>query len=365
MSNPAFLQGATHSLYGAGPATVAFPSNTVAGDLLLVLGYSGILNDTLSINDSVNTWTSINYTGGISGNVGATQLWYAIAVGGASTVSISSSGGAASRNVTIGEWSANGNTFTLDKSALTSAGDTTYTSLTSSSVSTTQANELLIGAFMSSGNVTTWTAGSNYNIQKQGNSGPSTVFEDQLVSSTNSYSASVTLTSTLGGVAKGIVTFAFAPSGGGVSTTLAAAPVPATVVNSSGYSLPITSPTLGTKLGQPNPICFCDANGNELAVTGSTKGAFVKGALPVVLCDSIGHPLAAPFVFTSNGNSITVSATPTGIKLGQPIPVVATDFNGFPYILSGFTLGSMAGNPTAITLCDINGNVLTLSGIAT
>ncbi len=100
-------------------------------------------------------------------------------------------------------------------------------------------------------------------------------------------------------------------------------------------------------------------------MTGSTKGAFVNGALPVVLCDSIGHPLAAPFVFTSNGNSITVSATLTGIKLGQPIPVVATDFNGFPYILSGFTLGTMAGNPTAITLCDINGNVLTLSGIAT
>ena len=254
MANPAFLQGATHSLYGAGPAAVAFPSNTVAGDLLLVFAYSGAFNDTLSISDGVNTWNSIQYSGGIAGNTGTTQLWYAIAVGGASTPSVSSPSGAGSRNITIGEWSANGNTFTLDKSALTSASDTTYTSLTSSSVSTTQANELLIGAFMSSGNVTTWTAGSNYNIQKQGNSGPSTVFEDQLVSSTNSYSASVTLTSTLGGVAKGIVTFAFAPSGGGVSTTLAAAPVPATVVNSSGYSLPITSPTLGTKLGQPNPV---------------------------------------------------------------------------------------------------------------
>ena len=122
-------------------------------------------------------------------------------------------------------------------------------------------------------------------------------------------------------------------SSGGISTVLAPAPIPATVANSSGYSWPITSPTLGNKLGQPTPVVFCDANGNELTVTGSTKGAFITGALPVVLCDSTGHPLAAPFVFTSNGNAITVSATLTGVKLGQPVPVVATDPNGFLYLL--------------------------------
>jgi hypothetical protein len=142
-------------------------------------------------------------------------------------------------------------------------------------------------------------------------------------------------------------------------------PTPVTVANSSGHSLPITSPTLGSKLGQPTPVVFCDANGNELAVTGSTAGAYGGSPTPVVLCDSIGHPLAAPFVFTSNGNAITVSATKTGTKLGQPIPVVATDQNGNAFTLSGFTLGAPLANPTPIVLTDVNGNVLTLSGVTT
>jgi hypothetical protein len=182
------------------------------------------------------------------------------------------------------------------------------------------------------------------------------------VSATTSVTQAITSNSSTS--VNGIVTFAFTatPSGGGIGTVkTSGAATPATVANSSGFSWPITSPSVSGKVGQPTPIVFCDPNGNEYTVTGSTKGGQIGGPTPVVLVTPAGLPITPPIQLTSNGNSITITSTLTGVNRGQPIPVVLTDFNGFAYVLTAFsTFGSLKPNPTPIVLTDTNGNILTL-----
>ena len=329
--------------------TAVFTSANTDSNLLLCAVRGG---SSCAVSDPSNgLWTKAKAVAAGSNGV---QIWYVLSCLAAGPLTVTASNG---QEPVITEWGAQNVTF----SALTNGASSSSTSLSSGSISPTAALSLVIAASSNegvNGSGLTWGGGFvDVGVNGNGNT---------FMGTQQGGAASYTATATVGGAAIpnaiAIAAFTITPAAG-LSTTLKAVPISATITNSSGYSWPVTSPTLGAKLGQPTPICFCDANGNELTVTGSTKGAFVKGAIPVVLCDPTGHPLAAPFVFTSNGNAITVSATPTGVKMGQPTPVVATDPNGFIYSLSGFTLGAMAANPTPICLTDVNGNVLSLSGV--
>jgi hypothetical protein len=154
-----------------------------------------------------------------------------------------------------------------------------------------------------------------------------------------------------------------APTGAGIgSTKTSGASTPSTVTNGPGAALAITSPTVTTKLGQPIPIVFCDKDGNELSVTGATTGAQVGSPCPVVLCTSTGLYIPPTLTLTSNGHSIVVTATKTGVKYQQPTPVCISDPNGFAYLISGFsTFGAFIAGPLPICLTDVNGNILTLT----
>jgi len=342
---------------------------TVGSFLLAILFIQSGTSDVSGISDGTNTWTQLvpifrNAAGFgvavwcVQSNTLATKP----------TVTATLTGGSSFNSIAVLEYTGQ-NASALDVSAdaaYASSGSAQSISVGPLMVGFT--NETLIGISVANAGSANFTGDSNFTQRGSGVIPASMFVEDQAITIAGSYSFSPTQTSTGAAASSLLIALksATSTSGSGVSTTRVQSPTPATVTNSSGYSLPITSPTLGTKLGQPVNIVFCDANGNELTVTGSTKAAASSGSpTPVVLCDSTGHPLAAPFVFTSNGNSITVSATLTGVKLGQPIPVVPTDPNGLVFNLSGFTLGAMAGNPTPIVLTDVNGNVLTLSGVAT
>jgi hypothetical protein len=334
--------------------SVAFSSSNTAGNFLACFVWENAAG-TFSVSDTQgNAWSAASTVKTVGSD--SFQLWYAPnCKAGANTVS--TTGGVAGNTIiTVAEFSGVKVTSPLDAATAGASGVTTP------SLTTTQTGDLLIAYVANNFGGITYTQGAGYNLIA--NSTGVMCWAFSTAGAAGAYNTTFTGSSGAGNTCA-LAAFFAAPSSGGVSTTLTGASTPVVVTNSGGYVLPITSPTLGSKIGQPTPICFTDANGNELTVTGSTKGAFQKAPIPVVLCNSTGDPLIAPFVFTSNGNAITVSATLTGTKLGQPTPVVACDFNGFLYNLSGFTLGSLAGNPTPIALTDVNGNILTLSGVTT
>ena len=140
-----------------------------------------------------------------------------------------------------------------------------------------------------------------------------------------------------------------------------AQPIPVTISNSSGYSLPFTTPTLNGYSAQPTPICFTDRNGNEYQVTGGSVAGYTAAPTPMVLCNPTGDPLQPPVVFTSNGNSITINPTTTGNQLGTPAGIALTDGNGNVLTEVGFVVGSIDDAVTSGVLSDINGNTISLT----
>lgn len=351
-----FVQATGNHNNSASILTVAYASGTTLGSLLIVACVTP--SDPASpVSDSIgNTWTQL-YTA----NGNAWQAWYAINKGsGANTVTITQ-GAAAVMHATILEYTGQASSSPID--VVSTEATATGTAI-SVPVTTLTANDILLALVQLDSSNGTFTAGSGYTTRASSPSTSLICAEDSQVTTAGAYTATATLgtSQTWQGWVVAIKPFI---SGGGVTTTRTQAPTPSTVCAANGATWPITSPTLGVKLGQPVPVVFTDANGNELAVTGSSKTGNAGSPTPVVLCDGTCHPLVAPIVFTSNGGTLTVSSTLTGTKLGQPVPVVSTDQNGFFYALAGFTLGSMAGNPTPIVLTDANGNVLVLSGVAT
>jgi GDSL-like Lipase/Acylhydrolase family len=240
----------------------------------------------------------------------------------------------------------------------------TYFTGTSSPNLTANAGDMLSVMVFSGNFGTAITAGSGYTARI--NNGLSTNSalnsEDQVASSSGSIDATLTYVGGTNASNQGYffdfnATVIIPPT----TPPTTGQPTPATAVNSSGHLLPITSPTTVVKQGQPIPIAFCDPNGNEYAMTGASVGGEVASPIPVVLCNSNGQPIVPPIVLSSNGNSLTVTATLTGNKLGQPTPVFLTDQSGNALSLSGFSYGSAVGAPTPIVLSDSNGNVISLS----
>src|SRR6266705_3542668 len=71
-------------------------------------------------------------------------------------------------------------------------------------------------------------------------------------------------------------------------------PFTGTQANADGYSLPVTSQTIGAMIAAPFSVCFVDKDGNEYSTSGATVGAYRQAPLPVVLCNSLGQPITPP-----------------------------------------------------------------------
>ena len=111
----------------------------------------------------------------------------------------------------------------------------------------------------------------------------------------------------------------------------------------------------------PCPVVFCDPDGNGDAIKPPSVLPVILHSLPVLLCDPTGQAVVQPIVFTSNGNSITITGTLTGIKLGARTPVVIANSSGNALGLSGFTYGAQVCSPVAVVPCDAYRNALSLA----
>jgi hypothetical protein len=161
-----------------------------AGCATYIGGLTG--TPTVTFTDSgLDSWsTDISYNIVANSNRG-TCLAHAVATaGGNVTVTMTYSqsfGGGAAEGMFLAEYSG---ATTFDKSSLFL--NTSVTSFTSGSTSTTSnANELLVGT-CNAGVSETWTAGTGYTIRQTDTASTPAAFEDQIVSSTGAYAATMT-----------------------------------------------------------------------------------------------------------------------------------------------------------------------------
>lgn len=172
---------------GTAQLSVAITSN--AGEIIFaVLGWGDIAS-TPTITDGVNTYSTllgpITNSGLGSGGLQSLQVYWAASAGGSLTVQDNSVLAGVGRALAVVSYSG------LQQVADGTNSNTGITgnSLTSGNVTTTNANDLLLGVFFCR-NANTFTAGSGYTM-RQTNSATIGV-EEQIVAATSTYSASAT-----------------------------------------------------------------------------------------------------------------------------------------------------------------------------
>lgn len=202
------------SVSGSTPITGTFGSNTAAGNWYAVLVRAGFQTGWgMNVTDSEgNTWSNCGATNG--GNLThQLEIFYAQNVVGGThdAISVNTTGNGANSStmsLVMFEYSGIATASSLD--ACNGTGGTGSTSpLTSSSVTTTNANDLIVGGF-GEGSDTTWTAGSGYAIE---NSTTRVAFETQVVSATGSYQPQISVGTT--GTSWTAITAAFKAAAGG------------------------------------------------------------------------------------------------------------------------------------------------------
>ena len=206
----ALLQS-THSNAGAvTTATLAFPSNVTAWSMLVCHIWNAGTGATLSASDNVNGSYHLdnvlfNTPAGVIGGI----CTFPNAAAGATTVTFNASGGTGQLRCVIEEYSGIAISSPLDQIQSATFNATTTPS-SGNTPTTTQANELLIGATFGA-NTHTDTAGSGYTLDPNGNNGRPSC-EYQVVSVTGAYAAVFNIGSTDGGVTL-IATYKALPSG--------------------------------------------------------------------------------------------------------------------------------------------------------
>lgn len=184
----------TDNLGATGSVVVAFGGNNTAGNTIIALGWIEA-----SINSGLSTPTDTRgntYTQVVSINNGTASIglvaWVANNItAGANTVTMNDGNNIA--NLHLYEVSGLSKTSSFDVSTFNY--QLAQTSFTSGSVTTDNANELLIGAFgVAVSAAPTWSAGSGYsNLTSQNQTFLNTATEEQIVSSIAGYSATASI----------------------------------------------------------------------------------------------------------------------------------------------------------------------------
>lgn len=194
-------------------SSVTTSSVTVtAGNLIICTAEADVVaQDGITMTDSKgNTWARL-----VSRARAATfdlEVWYAIAtVGGSSyTVTATDNGGGVDSLIICEEWSGTATVSVADQSAAADGTGSTDLNSGASGV-TSQANEIVIGAGVASGDVT-MTLGAGYSNLTEVNSSFSTLaFESKVVSAAGAQTATLT-SGTLGSWVMAVGTFKEAAS---------------------------------------------------------------------------------------------------------------------------------------------------------
>lgn len=209
---------------GAGPTSYAatFASATTAGNLLVALMGIGSSSATMA-TDAADTWTILE-GGSILAN-SKMEMWYVASCVGGKTGYTFTRSTAGTGSLILAEI-AGAVASPFDVSTHT-AGTTSTTITTGSTASTAQANEIWIAGFFGSENITGagtgtlsgLTAGYTLDIQNAPTTGSTTNvvigLAHQVVSSTGTASASVTISAAPTGQCGLLVTFSGSAGGGG------------------------------------------------------------------------------------------------------------------------------------------------------
>ncbi|MBZ5701485.1 MAG: hypothetical protein LAN84_06530 [Acidobacteriia bacterium] len=180
-----------------------------AGDLIVVETWWDNTGDTGTVTDSLNpsgNWVSLTVQS--IGSTAKVQFWYVpnSASGASDTITLTISPTAAHLSLAAEEYSGVATASPVDVSAQQTGGPSTTPS--GPAITTTVANDAVIGACATGGASGTWTAGAGYTLRdsttRQGN-------EEQLNVATGSYTPNFT---TGNSTSWACTSIAFKPSGG-------------------------------------------------------------------------------------------------------------------------------------------------------
>ncbi len=326
-----YIQSA-EKLQGAGNSTATFSTQPTAGNTVvvgLVCWASAGCQITSVADNFSNTYTQIGTTAHYVGTQADVALYCASGISSGSnfqvTANITDTSG--DSDLYIAEYS--GLTCNVDQSA-TGSGTSGTTLQTSSTPTTTNANDLLVAVAGSTlGGVA--TAGSGYTLRQNDNGGTAEYggFEDQTVTATGSYSGSMTIASSTTNWGMAMAALKGSSSGGAAPTVTSFTPTSGPV----GTSVNIT----GTNFTGATAVKFNGFSATSFTVTSSTQitGAIVPnnattGPISVTTPSGTG---------TSTTNfTVTTSAAPTITSL-SPI----SGFAGYTLVTISGSFGSAQG----------------------
>jgi RHS repeat-associated protein len=313
-----FIQG-NYGIAGTVPSSlgVPFPVEQTAGDLnVVVAGWMGSYHVTSVVDTAGNTYSLA--VGPTSGTTRRQSIYYAKNISDATTntvtVSFASQCCAPVRptplavDVRVGEYSGLNTTSPVD---VVSAATNTSSTANSGSATTTNANDLLIGAGVADGQM--YAAGANYTsrVQPVNNfRNNQDILEDRIVTATGSYNATALLTASSQWVMQ-MVAFKEATNqapvvDAGPSQTIT---LPTNTVSLDGTAtddgLPNNTLTITwSKLSGPGTVTFSSPNTANTQATFSIFGTYV---LQLTANDSQ--------LSTSSNVTITVNSQPVSLTL--------------------------------------------------
>jgi hypothetical protein len=160
----AFVNTVSYAGLNVSDTTVVSPSfDCVAGNLLVVLVKHGTdFSTTATLSDTAgNTFTRVGNLAVNSPNLGASELFYARNVSGNGTnvITATFTASVSYREIVVGQWSGVDTVSPLDAAPDPTIVDTGASSVTSAQFSTTQADELIVGAVSIAAGYEDYTAG--------------------------------------------------------------------------------------------------------------------------------------------------------------------------------------------------------------
>ena len=349
------------------PATVTFPGVQTAGNLnVVVVGWNDSTATVSSVVDSIGNTYSLAAAPVVQSGTASQAIYYAkniaSAVAGANTVTVNFNVAARHPDIRIAEYSGVDPLNALDTSV--GAQGNTATS-DSGPVSTTNANDLLVGANV----VQSTSTGPGTGYTNRGITADGDILEDQVVSATGSYNATAALDKVQLWIMQ-MAAFRAAVGGGGTVPNIASLNPTSGVVTTS---VTITGSNFGSSQGS-STVKF---NGTTATPTSWTASSIV---VPVPAGATTGPLVVTVSGVASNGVTFTViptpsitSLNPTSGPVNASVTITGTNF-GPSQGSSTITFNGTLASPTSWTATSIvvpvpsgatTGNVVvTVNGVA-
>jgi hypothetical protein len=349
------------------PATVTYTGAQTAGNLnVVIVSWNDSTATISSVGDSIGNSYAVAAASVVQTGTASQAIYYAkniaAAAAGANTVTVNFNVAARHPDIRIAEYSGVDPLNALDASA--GAQGNTATS-DSGSVTTTNANDILIGANV----VQSTSTGPGTGYTSRGITADGDILEDRVVSATGSYNATAVLDKVQLWIMQ-MAAFRAAVSGGSPVPNIAGLN-PAT--GPAGTPVTITGSNFGASQGT-STVRF---NGTPATPTSWTAGSIL---VPVPAGATTGSVVVTVSGVASNGVAFTVLPTPTisilnptSGPVGASVTITGTNF-GASQGTSTVTFNGTAASPTGWTASSIavpvpagatTGNVVvTVNGVA-